>query len=1719
MEAWLAEVEGWGKTWGKGQKGEGYLPPRPTGLCAIEEEERPPDPTLPGEFCGSLPRVWVQHVGERAHAIREALEELTVDGLKHQVLTYTRPGTFTLTSPSTILTAATLRLLPLLYRLTKLLSLWTVRVAVLKAVPIFLKHLERSKWQLARAEAALQSLDADVFALLRENVERQILFAGGVMDNMLDILESYQDVLPDAWIVQLEDTEARYAQWVMDAERRVLQTQLQQPRKEAESQIRGLEEAREGLELEARRDEEVLHEVMEEAGEGERALEELMERSDEVAGAQLDGASTSGEDTTEQFDMIGLGLGGLEGLELEPRLVEEERGRRWKRHGSGDLSLPEEGLLDGPAVAKKVDPRTPAKVLAFIPSEEPTPRASPVMISIEEEVHDAGAEDRTGGAEVKDKVLSPQTAPCATEVDQQATTEATFTQEPSVAATSTTIAEPEHSAPSRTEELASDVINERAPSPEPALTAPLATHTDTVEPVVSAVDKQEIVPSDITIQPKEEPAATEITRNIESEETVEVDSPDHALPTFSEGETTSANVPPPVVGDQHSEPEIIEVAGPPAKTAEFGEIKQLNAVQQAPLDAEIEILQTEALRERDVPSEPSSVVGASESATHRESDVAIPLEENTVKHELLDADIGILQTEAPRERDVPSELDTVVEPSESEFGRESDVATSLEETKVKHELLDAEIDILQTEELHERDPGVLEPQFEMSTADEETENEQAEEVPATTEPPPVQPDAARQLPGALKISQPISSDEVPPASELDQVRATPEVTQESPQTEAIAAAVSADIEDLAVEDEYIVVSAGLKEEEPVVDVTEQSAIPNPETTKAADPVKSAVPVEDIDVVKSSAVSDAEPAANVPEVAIEVVEAALQSEEDAVEAPKLSLEVAPMADLEFEPIVEVAAIVDEKVDGDSTPATEIQQAAAVVTAETAPQPPTGQHEQLAKATEQPLAPTEEPTPRATPTVASKASDDIGSIQDMPETASVPNPQEPSLPPRSESASSLVESDRSSTVDVLPAVSNSDSKDCSTLDAAIPSPPPGSTISTPESVSARTQDEPEEMQLQVPEGSPKPALLPSPVFMSAKEEILLEAEARDEDVGIRSLGTSRAATPDNSNGVLAGLGIMTGSDESSIELDNSDAPEARTPEFEDDDFEVSDEDIVEETYLFTTPPVRPSTAGQSSRRSSHVMAPDLPSILESSPRPAKEGYFGGAFTEEMLPPPLPRFVRPAKRLSVKSQAAKFESADGSVKYKANGKGKGKGKTSAQSAFRSPATPNTEVCYQDIEVDGSGADYSAQIGRNAGPVTDDSPFSNPPVLSPASATPTWARSPAGVLPLTPSDFSSPERPSSREATPETHPQPRKITVAKRLPGERTARPVPTAIRATSNPQDPGPRTPKKAPTSMDDHVNYLLQSLPRAVKLTSSNLAALNATKPIPFSLSSTPASDSGASQTPSYAASTTSRPRNSSVQADIKCYHLHRSDNAPPMKLYVRLVGNARLVCRVGGGWSDLEEYLKEWALHHGSKMRKVSESLTVQDIPVHNGPAGQRTLRPSASNSSLNRSRPTSPAPRAASPAYSNSPPRAAPVFAGTVEISPPVAARPGSSHSLRRKSSRLSFSEGVDEVEEKPKMLGLAGPRGKKKELGGESMKWIEGMLGQVRQASVSRAAEMEDALDEDEGEPEVKVKVRQRSVSNVSAGVGDSAVRRVFVTKGGGRKSLGAGGVGGIGK
>ncbi|EDN08616.1 predicted protein [Histoplasma mississippiense (nom. inval.)] len=73
-----------------------------------------------------------------------------------------------------------------------------------------------------------------------------------------------------------------------------------------------------------------------------------------------------------------------------------------------------------------------------------------------------------------------------------------------------------------------------------------------------------------------------------------------------------------------------------------------------------------------------------------------------------------------------------------------------------------------------------------------------------------------------------------------------------------------------------------------------------------------------------------------------------------------------------------------------------------------------------------------------------------------------------------------------------------------------------------------------------------------------------------------------------------------------------------------------------------------------------------------------------------------------------------------------------------------------------------------------------------------------------------------------------------------------------------------------------------------------------------------------------------------ESAVRLYHLHRGGKAAPLKLFVRSVGEdgERVMVRVGGGWADLGEYLREYAVHHGR--RNVSDAkFEVRGLPTNN----------------------------------------------------------------------------------------------------------------------------------------------------------------------------------------
>ncbi|KAI9778363.1 MAG: hypothetical protein M1839_008151 [Geoglossum umbratile] len=210
----------------------------------------------------------------------------------------------------------------------------------------------------------------------------------------------------------------------------------------------------------------------------------------------------------------------------------------------------------------------------------------------------------------------------------------------------------------------------------------------------------------------------------------------------------------------------------------------------------------------------------------------------------------------------------------------------------------------------------------------------------------------------------------------------------------------------------------------------------------------------------------------------------------------------------------------------------------------------------------------------------------------------------------------------------------------------------------------------------------------------------------------------------------------------------------------------------------------------------------------------------------------------------------------------------------------------------------------------------------------------------------------------------------------------------------------------------------------------------------------------------------RPRAKGGNPDIKLYHLHRSSGEAPIKLFVRLVGEngERVMVRVGGGWADLGEYLKEYATHHGR--RSASDGrIEIQDIPKLNSKSSIASLRAQATGRSTPTGRPDSAMSRPGSSlAFARSrAPEGSPIESRTPttpqfasarrqELTPPSGS---SSVSSMRSSSRLSWTG----TEEEP-ALGLAGPKSKKVDISPDKQAWVEGMLGQVRKASAQKREE-----------------------------------------------------------
>lgn len=211
----------------------------------------------------------------------------------------------------------------------------------------------------------------------------------------------------------------------------------------------------------------------------------------------------------------------------------------------------------------------------------------------------------------------------------------------------------------------------------------------------------------------------------------------------------------------------------------------------------------------------------------------------------------------------------------------------------------------------------------------------------------------------------------------------------------------------------------------------------------------------------------------------------------------------------------------------------------------------------------------------------------------------------------------------------------------------------------------------------------------------------------------------------------------------------------------------------------------------------------------------------------------------------------------------------------------------------------------------------------------------------------------------------------------------------------------------------------------------------------------------SATPSYmlAPAKSQGSRSKSSSQEIKVYHLQRSTGEPPIKLFIRAVGEhgERVMVRVGGGWSDLGEYLRDYATHHIRKSRGEGK-VEVTDLPtVAHGHAGSSPLeRPSSASD--NPVSPLSIRKTRRSLGEDSLPrfPKTPLPFAKRPGVDTPNYT-PGSETSVRSRASSKA------DWDEETSALGLAGPKPKKVEMSDESRAWIESVKEKVRMASSDR--------------------------------------------------------------
>ena len=176
------------------------------------------------EHWGSISAQTVLQYEDRIDEIRDAMTALELDDLKMHVRdAHSTPSHHRMDDFTAIVTTTVLQALPLIYRLESLLSVWESRLTVLRATPGFVTTMDNAKqdmeaaWSVCNEEVTAQSLQE-----IKARLERQIRDLGHRLDYMLDTLEGRPDTIPDRWIDNMEQLEADFGDWTVEAEKTIV---------------------------------------------------------------------------------------------------------------------------------------------------------------------------------------------------------------------------------------------------------------------------------------------------------------------------------------------------------------------------------------------------------------------------------------------------------------------------------------------------------------------------------------------------------------------------------------------------------------------------------------------------------------------------------------------------------------------------------------------------------------------------------------------------------------------------------------------------------------------------------------------------------------------------------------------------------------------------------------------------------------------------------------------------------------------------------------------------------------------------------------------------------------------------------------------------------------------------------------------------------------------------------------------------------------------------------------------------------------------------------------------------------------------------------------------------------------------------------------------------------------------------------------------------------